>query len=489
MARVVDKPNWPYAAALCALGIALGAIHWGHGPLLGWDDHGQYLLHARNLVEGLPYTNIGFIHNKYSTLVGPVAEPLGLPSVLALLFSVFGVSVTVARVFLWASLLVFGWIVYLTFRQVASRGIAFLVAAWTIVAFSQVHAFDPVLADIPYSATLWLTLSLADRGRVITKERLALLAVAGALAFSFRMAALPLLPAAATALVLRAKEERPSFFLLGVIWTVAAGCFMLILPTADALGGETLRDSAGVVRDTLVNVTAALHGVRDFLLIGTFPKPINYLVQGPLVAIIAVGLLASMREPRLRFTYITTAWYALMLLAIPSRDSRYLWPLYPLLAYAFVVGAARVVRIVSTKSANRTALGIGATLVALGVVRSVAAPPPPAYTQDAAVVEMRAALARLDQGTKSLRVVSFAPRVMRWEDGYVTMAGFPARESREGFETLRRERITHVVTGDPGTDAAGMDGIDAVVREYPKSFREVFRNRIFTIYATDFATE
>jgi len=54
-------------------------------------DFSQYILHAVNLVEGRPYTDIGYIHNVF-TFVGPDAYPPVFPAVLAPVYFLSGLD-------------------------------------------------------------------------------------------------------------------------------------------------------------------------------------------------------------------------------------------------------------------------------------------------------------------------------------------------------------------------------------------------------------
>src|SRR4029079_15290136 len=74
--------------------------------------------------------------------------------------------------------------------------------------------------------------------------------------------------------------------------------------------------------------------------------------------------------------------YALMLLAAPVFDTRYAWPLFPLIAAAFVVGIARLVAFARTmpdwRDAQRVGvLAVALPLVAFASVRTFVRPEPP----------------------------------------------------------------------------------------------------------------
>ena len=470
--------------ALGLLVLAICAVHAPHGPALGADDHGQYLLHARALVTGRPYVDIGFIHTTFSTMVAPIAEPPGLPALVAAVFVLAGERVDLARIILFASFAAFGWLVWTRIRRDATPIKAALVTGWSLAALGRLHALDTMTADLPFCAALWLVFAVADAGTVTDGRRLAILAFAGVAAFSFRMAALPLLPAAAAALLLRDRDERGAYAVLGVAWTAAAAAVMFGLPAAQVLAGETLRSPAILWRDLLLNARAALDGVHGLALVDLGSRTANLMLDAVLLSVCLVGLTTFLRVQRRQFTWIVAGWYLVMITTLPTRAGRYLWPLYPLLALSFLEGAkwlAGRIRVSITHTA--TVGAVFATLVVLfGVAQDALRPPPPTYRTHPDLQTMRSALAREDGGARTLRVVVFTPRVMAWEDGYTTMAGFDA-PTNEMLALLASTRITHVVVGDAGTFAPGTASIRALVRDHPRQFREIARTPTFSLHA------
>ncbi len=472
------------ALALLALVVLIGIVHADHGPAFGADDHGQYLLHAKALVEGRPYTDIGFIHTRYSTLVAPIAEPPGLPLLLAGVFQVAGQRSDAVRIILFASFVLLGTFVYRYFLTISSVGSAALVTAWTLLALARSHALDTVLADLPFGAALWMCFLLADSAPVRGSRRLVLLGVAGAAAFAFRMAALPLLPAAATALLLRDRGERRGFLTLGVVWTVTAGAVMFGLPAAQSLSSETLRTPAVLWRDFLLNLQAMIGGARDGIP-QSFDNPtLSLSLHAVVLGIALLGTVAGLRAHHRRFAWIVAIWYLVMLAALPTRASRYMWVLYPFLAFSFIEGARWIANAVGIGRWRATSTVYAATLalIVAGVMRDALTPTPPTYTRLPDVTSMRAALAREDNAANRVRVMVFTPRVMTWEDGYTTMAPFEAQPNQM-VQVMQASAITHVVVGDGGARTPGTASVERLVTERPTSFREVFRNPSFRVMA------
>jgi hypothetical protein len=87
---------WLFAAFVAAYGLAglatLSAQHlWG-------DDWAQYVLHARNLVGGRPYPDIGYLFNPDFPWAGPRAYAPGTPLVLLPVVALFGIDIAMLKI-------------------------------------------------------------------------------------------------------------------------------------------------------------------------------------------------------------------------------------------------------------------------------------------------------------------------------------------------------------------------------------------------------
>ncbi len=459
-----------HGAVLTLLIALLALVHWSHGPALGADDHGQYLLHARALLDGAPYTEIGFLHSRYSTLVAPVAEPPGLPLLMAGVLATG--SALVMRLALVACLAAAGVAVFRYWRAAEGASTGVLVAGWTAIALGGSHAFDTVLADLPFMACVWVALDLAQREgpgwRMI---------VAGALAFTFRMAALPLIPLAATMVLFVDRPQRRGWILATIAWAVVAAAVLVGLSAGSALGSEAVRGPATLMADLKLNLAAMLDGAREAVPYGASNRMVRWTLVGSTLVLALAGLLASVRDRKHRVLWVFVVWYALMLLALPTRAGRYLWPCIPLVAF----GCVRTARALITDRRDAVRLGTGlATVVALvGVGQQALRPAPATWATDD---EVRAVSAFLRTDTAS-RVVFFSPRVLTWETGIPSAPPFEA-PADTALAFLRTHHITHVVDGDRGTGAVGQGGVAAWVRERPLDFvlvRETPAFRVFRV--------
>ena len=81
-------------------------------------DWAMYVMHARNIVKGLPYTQTGYVFQPESTTeVGANSYPSGYPLLLAPFYAVFGLNIGLFKLLNVAFLVLSLWPVYLYARR------------------------------------------------------------------------------------------------------------------------------------------------------------------------------------------------------------------------------------------------------------------------------------------------------------------------------------------------------------------------------------
>lgn len=397
-----------------------------------------------------------------------------------------GENMLAVRALLVLALLLFAAAVWRYWRAVENETVAAFIAAWSGVALLRLHTVDTVLADLPFAAALWFAFAVADAPRDKRASAFAWLALAGALAFSFRMAALPLLPALALYSVAAAPEERPGYIVVGLAWVLAAIAVLFLLPGASAVGSEVARGSAEVLRDATLNARTAFEGARQWVPIELPGRSANLVLDGALLLVAGIGALVAVREHPWRFAHLTALWYLVMLVALPTRSARYIWPLYPLLTFAFIRGAAWLVQKGGAGPRLRPmAPALGVLLLTIGLLQDAFSSAPPTLERSEDTREVIAALHRADsvRGPGALRVVFFSPRVLIWETGISSTAFARGDPDSLHAEVLRR-RISHVVVGDAQSDAPGTAETTAMVNRHRSAYEPVLTSRSFVLYET-----
>lgn len=126
------------------------------------DDHAAYIHHARNIVEGRPYGDIGYIRN--STSINPEMYPPGFPLLLAPLYHFYGFNLKPMKV-----LCILSFCLALGFFYLATQQVGEIPALLTIGIIGVCPYFwdfkDSVFSEYPFLAFTFASLSVANRVR------------------------------------------------------------------------------------------------------------------------------------------------------------------------------------------------------------------------------------------------------------------------------------------------------------------------------------
>jgi hypothetical protein len=172
-----------------------------------------------------------------------------------------------------------------------------------------------------------------------------------------------------------------------------------------------------------------------------------------------------------------------MLAIAPVRDGRYLWPLFPMVAFGLVFGVYEALQRL-LRTPRLTALvwtGGVVLLVSAATVRALRAPVPPTLEQDAELQAMFEWV-RNANAEEPARVMFANPRVLILETGAAGMAIVPVDEPATLLSHLEQNRITHVVQGDPATVVRGQASLEAMIVAYPERFTLQFQSPPYRVH-------
>jgi hypothetical protein len=200
------------------------------------------------------------------------------------------------------------------------------------------------------------------------------------------------------------------------------------------------------------------------------------------LVLVAIGLVVVWRRLRLTVLGTVSVFYVAGVALAPVFDGRYLWPIWPVIVYAMLVGARWVLRKVRLEEKVRTRVLVGGASLLVGVatVVALAKPAPPALLEQPGVRDLFTWL-RTVGGADSMRVVFAAPRVLTLETGVPAMGAFIAPPAR-AFREFERVGITHVIVGDAHMDRPSVRHLDSLVHEHADAFAVVYRNEAFAVY-------
>lgn len=329
------------AQVACLLLFAVLVIATRRG-MESWSsaDYGLYIMHARNLVEGLPYAATGYVPNPDNTIISPAAYPLGYPLLLAIPYAVSGIDLFALELVGCCALIAIVAGVWVLARRHLPDGWAFLVAIGTGFVPELLDLRDTISSDLAFTAWVLLALCLHERTR--GTAGLAALFVAVFMAEATRSAGLALGAALIGADIL---SRTPAWRARAIATAAAMGAAMLAnhYVRADAAGTYLSYFS----RLNEGPTTYLAHATTDYLVGLSHALGLSFGKMGNLVGVslflgtAAIGWIASLRRGITAAALFLPASAAL-LLAFPVRleTARYLVPLLPLLVFYMVSGAA-----------------------------------------------------------------------------------------------------------------------------------------------------
>jgi len=114
-------------------------------------DWAMYVMHARNLVTGVPYTATGYIYQPESTTeIGANAYPSGLPLMLAPIYATRGYDLNLFKLLNSAFLALSLWPIYLLARRSLSQLSSLVIILALGFSFLYLTNYNLIQSDAPY---------------------------------------------------------------------------------------------------------------------------------------------------------------------------------------------------------------------------------------------------------------------------------------------------------------------------------------------------
>lgn len=303
-------------------------------------DYGLYIMHARNLVEGVAYAATGYVPNPHNTIISPAAYPIGYPALLTIPFALGGRNLLALELVGCCALVAIVAGTWVLAQRRLTRGWAFLAAIGTAFVPELLDLRDTISSDLAFAA--WVLLALCLHERAAGVRGMAALFVAVFMAEATRTAGIALAAAVIGADILTRKPAWQQRLAVAVGATGAAilanrlfhadaaGTYLSYLSRLDEGPSAYL---AHATTDYLVGLSHAL----GF----SFGWTGNMVVLALFLSLAALGWGMSMRR-EVTATALFLPASAVLLIAFPVRleTARYLAPLLPLLVLYMVSGAA-----------------------------------------------------------------------------------------------------------------------------------------------------
>lgn len=320
---------------ILAIGLAhLAALRPGHE----WgDDFALYLLHARNLAEGRPYADTGYLYNPHYPSIGPPTYPPVTPALLAAVYAVAGLNLEAMKRVMVACFLAFLAVAYLLFRDALGRWRASVVIALLGLNWFFLQETNTIGSDELFLAFLYLALllvELADRTAENSRAQWLLqlgAGVAAYLAFGTRsLGALVVVALAIKELIARRRIGRATLAAMALFACLALAQTLLV--HSDRRYLDQFQGGPGVLAQHLAWYAERL---AAFWSNGWWRLPAIMLAAGSLLLASAGFVWRAQR--RIGVCEVFAVLYVAVICLWPSYEAeRYLYPVIPLwMFYAF----------------------------------------------------------------------------------------------------------------------------------------------------------
>jgi len=499
-----DSAAW-VVVVVCALSALALWRFWTAGPPTG-DDWGHYLSHARALLEGRPYADTGYLFSSDVWTVGPPTYPPGLPLTLVPVMAMFGASILVPRLLMHATLVLFLALVFRYFARDGRRTLAWGTVAMLGTFLLLADFANTVGSDLGLCAFTWVTIVLVEGQGRWSPKRAWLIGTAGVLAISYRLAAVPVVPALALWAWLRRREVGRLPWAVGAVWVAA----FLVVWKGFGSAGEVVQSVAvgateggndpslwASVRWVLVRLDSKILSYR-FALSDAFLYPFPIRLANQIYHLVALGLtpigLWALWRPAWRSYGLSVVVMTCgMLLAAPVWDARYALVLSPFLCYGFLRGIAEVLGRFGERSGARSMRYATVVAVVVSVLASVDAarspntlvvPTDDEWRQIAAAVT--ASVSASVSGVEA-RAASNQPRVFTWLTR-IPAAGLANVDLERFLAEVDRLGLTHVVISRATLAEPVADRFDGWRRVRPDMFMPILQVGALEAYRIDLST-
>lgn len=500
-----SKVSLPALAAVLSMAVALylPTINANH---IWWGDFSLYLAHARNIAEGLPYTDTGYVVNPALPWLSPHAYPPVYSFMLAPLYKLFGLNLLALKLFNLASFLLFASLFYVYCAQRLQSGLAAFGAAAAVALspwFWEMR--NLILSDVPFALLMFVAVLTAEHmHRVQPGERkvwlwAVLLGLTFYLAYGTRSLGITLPAALVIFDLLKMRRIRLVSIVAIALFLACYGLQNVLLAVdksyANAMVTHAMRDAS----ETPVNLLDKALLFANYLLSNLTKRSSEYIwiVQAYwdngvslslraamviLTGLFAVAGFVGTVKRQLSFAEVFVAVYIATLMVVPFiQGYRYLLPLVPFLMFYTFRGLELLASALDwryLRFAPHTLI-VAMGLSYFGSYATALPEPVSAGVKDEAAVEL---YDYVKAHVPADNVVIFRkPRILALFTGVHSAAYSGDHDSTQLWESFRHLHATWLLECREGFSRESPRYID-FIEENAQGLKLEFENRDFRLY-------
>jgi len=303
-------------------------------------DWAMYVMHARNILHGRPYTETGYIVQPETLFEGANSYPSGLPLMLVPVYAAVGFSVRAFKIFCDSALALSLWPIYLFCRRLLSARSSMLIVLATSFSWLYVSTRNTINSESPYQflsfACIPFILWVYQRGKDKSPQGW-LWGLSAGLALAACYVTRPIGLAIVLAVVVAdiVRRRRVSVFIGFLLLTFGAVLFL----------NNWVFHKDGAYKDQFVlsPILIARHVITNLAYLSyPFASPLlnifRYVLWGPALFLAVLGVLSSVR----RFGITVVEYYGVIVFGVISvywlPNPRYLLPVMPIFLVYVLLG-------------------------------------------------------------------------------------------------------------------------------------------------------
>lgn len=445
------------------------------------DDFAQYIHHAKNIAQGIPYDHTGYIWNPKFPMLGPPTYPPVFPLMLAPVVAAAGLDLAAMKWVVVVSFLGALFFVALVFKPMLSPG--YLAALLALLGLNPYfwNLKDNILSDLPFFLFVYAALYLIQRrpgpekgGHSLAVHGLAL-GIVCYLAYGTRSLGVVLIPCAILSDLLRRRRVGWGTWVAAIVFVALAALQARLLHKDSGYAAIVSLDPARIARN-VVEYARYLSGLWDNAWAGSADTLL--LILFGLLA--AMGLLARLRAHPGTLE-IFAILYGIAILPWIATQGRYLVPLMPV----YVGYALWAVQVAGKRSPGRARVILAGLLAFAGLgFLSVYATVP--LRRPAEGVGTRSAVAlwtAVDRITDPGDVVLFQkPRALALFADRRASGIHETSSDEETWDYIRQVRARYAILGPDDRVFLHQDRIRRAIEDQSDRFDPVYRNAEFAMY-------
>ena len=472
------RPGIVLALVIAAVFCVYLAVITGGMPAQA-TDWAMYVMHARNILHGRPYTETGYVVQPETLFEGANSYPSGYPLMLVPIYASFGFNVRVFKIVSDAALALSLWPIYIFNRRYLSPVSALVVVLATAFGWEYVLTQNTINSDAPFQflafASIALVLWIYDRGLDRSRGRLWGLLVGSVLASAYLTRPVGIALVLALLLADLIRRRRISGFILVLFATFVAFAFLnnLIFHKDSAYKDQFVFSPVLIARHAVTYI-----GYLSHVFANPLSNVFRHLLWAPSVLLAALGIWTIIRRNGLTLVEIYCGILMGVLCVYWIPNTRYLLPLLPIYLVYTVVGAdAALERVPGRYQRGLRIAGVAALLIAPAVnlarIRTL--------NQDTLIATP--AFDQLCQQIRTLTgvhdyVLFWSPRVLALYTGRPS-SPYPLSDAPQVQLFVNRVQPNYVVFDKNWTD--DQKYLAPVIDSQPQRYRTIYENQQFKI--------